>query len=69
MQQDDPRIVELESRLAFQDDAIQALNEIVIGQQRLLEQLRIQFVALASRQRELQSSLEDTGDEPPPPHY
>ena len=31
------RVTELESRLAFQDDTIQALNDVLVEQQRVVE--------------------------------
>ena len=63
------RITELESRLAFQDDTIQALNDEIVTQQRLLERVQLQLEALAKRQEELSGQLDVAGDEAPPPHY
>ena len=63
------RIMELESRLAFQDDTIQTLNDVLVEQQRLVERLQLQLSALARRQEEMQSSLDAGEDEAPPPHY
>jgi SlyX protein len=64
------RLIELETRLAFQDSALQELNAVVVRQQqdiaaltREIEVLKTQFRALAP---ELVASR---GDEPPPPHY
>ncbi|KFX68638.1 hypothetical protein TMS3_0114120 [Pseudomonas taeanensis MS-3] len=63
------RVTELESRLAFQDDTIQALNDELVVQQRLLERLQLQVAALAKRQEDISGQLESTEDEAPPPHY
>ncbi|TLX55822.1 hypothetical protein DN824_06790 [Stutzerimonas nosocomialis] len=63
------RLAELETRLAFQDDTIQALNDEIAAQQQRLERLKLQVAALAKRQEELQSALPPEGDEAPPPHY
>lgn len=63
------RITELESRLAFQDDTIQALNDVLVAQRRELDQLQLQLAVLAKRQEELRGWLEVPGDEAPPPHY
>jgi len=41
------RVTDLETRLAFQDDTIQALNDVLVEQQRLVERLQLQLVALA----------------------
>lgn len=64
------RITELETRLAFQDDTIQALNDVIVEQQRRLDRLAHQLQVLAGRQDELLGRLElGGGDEAPPPHY
>jgi len=55
--------------LAFQDDTIQTLNDVLVEQQRLVERLQLQLSALARRQEEMQSSLDAGEDEAPPPHY
>lgn len=65
----DERINELESRLAFQDDTIQALNDELVVQQRLIERLQIQVAALAKRQDEVSSQFGLAESEVPPPHY
>ena len=64
------RLIELETRLAFQDHSLQELNAVVIRQQRdidaltrELETLKAQFKALAP---ELVASRAEEG---PPPHY
>ncbi|MCQ2028504.1 hypothetical protein EA797_10420 [Stutzerimonas zhaodongensis] len=63
------RIADLEARLAFQDDTIQTLNDVLVAQQRSVERLEAQFGLLARRQEDLQSRMEGEGDEAPPPHY
>lgn len=63
------RITDLESRLAFQDDTIQALNDVLVVQQRELDRLQLQVAALARRQDEIGGQLDSAEDEAPPPHY
>lgn len=63
------RVVELESRLAFQDDTIQALSDELAEQQRRIERLQLQLSALARRQEELQGQAGISEHEAPPPHY
>lgn len=65
----DERINELESRLAFQDDTIQTLNDELVVQQRLIERLQMQVAALAKRQDEVSSQFGLAESEVPPPHY
>lgn len=64
------RMDELETRLAFQDDTIQALNDAVSRQELELERLRRALELLARRQADLAASMPgETEDDQPPPHY
>ncbi len=63
------RVIELESRQAFQDDTIAALNDVVVEQQQVIERLKLQVAALARRQEEIQGQFGIAEDETPPPHY
>ena len=64
------RIIELESKVAFQDDTIGKLNDIITEHQREiyrltreLEAIRTKLIALAP------SLLANLDEEAPPPHY
>ena len=63
------RVMELETRLAFQDDTIQALNDELVAQQRNIERLQMQIASLAKRQEDMQSGYGMSEHEAPPPHY
>lgn len=64
------RLDELETRLAFQDDTIEALNEVVSRQELALEKLQRSLELLARRQADLAASLPGgMEDDQPPPHY
>lgn len=63
------RMVEIESRQAFQDDTIQSLNDVLVEQQRRIDYLQLQVAALLKRQEELTGQFEIADDEAPPPHY
>ncbi|WP_252090607.1 SlyX family protein [Pseudomonas sp. MWU13-3659] len=63
------RIVELETRQAFQDDTIQALNDEVVEQNRVIERLQLQVAELIKRYEEMVGQYAGGGEEPPPPHY
>lgn len=63
------RVMDLESRLAFQDDTIQALNDVLVAQQRSLERMQLQMAALIKRQEEMGGQFETFEEEAPPPHY
>lgn len=63
------RVTELETRLTFQDDTIQALNDVLVVQQRALERLQRQVAALIKRQDEMGGQFEASEEDAPPPHY
>lgn len=64
-------IVELETKLAFQEDAVQSLNNELLQHQRQIDRLQHQISLLAEK---LQQLPDDQGilrpeEEPLPPHY
>ncbi len=50
---DEQRLTHAESRLAFLDDAVEKLSDVVARQDREIAELRLQVRALAGRLREL----------------
>ena len=71
-QRHDQRISELESRLEFQDETIQKLNDEMVQLQHKLFAQEKQLKRLSERLR-ARGEEEDGADpnqiEPPPPHY
>ena len=64
------RIVELETKLVFQDETINELNEVITDQQKQLDELREEVRLLNLRIVSLAESSTDSNEkEPPPPHY
>lgn len=63
------RIDDLEARLAFQDDTIQTLNDVLVSQQRTIERMQAQIESLARRHDDLQSRVDGEEIDAPPPHY
>ena len=63
------RVTDLETRLAFQDDTIQALNDVLVAQQNAVDRLQMQIAALLKRQEAMGGQFESFEDEAPPPHY
>lgn len=64
-------IVELESKLAFQEDTINSLSNELLEHQKRIDRLSQQVMLLAEKLRNLP---DDQGilrpeEEPPPPHY
>jgi SlyX protein len=68
----DPQIIELETRLAFQDDLIEQLNSIVSNQQRQLDRLEASLNLIAEKLKGAESGGAFPAthlDDEPPPHY
>jgi len=64
------RIDELESRLAFQDDLIESLNDVVTRQDRDLAMLTLRLQELASKINEIGADASvPSPDSEAPPHY
>jgi SlyX protein len=64
------RIVDLESRVAFQEEAIHSLSETLIAQQRTIDSLSRTVEALREHLRALEPTPLHSGkNDPPPPHY
>ncbi|WP_293868013.1 SlyX family protein [uncultured Alsobacter sp.] len=64
------RLETLEVRCAYQDQAIEELNEMVVQQWTKLDHALRKVAELEERLREMRESQgHDVQDEPPPPHY
>ncbi len=66
------QIIELQARLAFQEDSLNQLNQVVTEQSALIDQLRQQVRALAEKYEDLRDTQRHGGglpDNQPPPHY
>ena len=64
------RLTDLEIKLAFQEDLVDSLNQVVTAQQRELELLQGQVRLLYQQLKSLQpSDIASVADEAPPPHY
>lgn len=65
----DETLVDLQTRLAFQDQAITELNDVIADQQQQLDQLREQLRMLNDKLIMLEESVETEQDNEKPPHY
>lgn len=64
------RLIELETRLAFQDETLQTLNIELGHQQQEIALLTQEIAALKAQLRSLAPDLTASRmPEPPPPHY
>lgn len=63
-------IIDLQSKLAFQDETINELNDVITDQQSQLDQLREEIRLLNLRIASVAEASNITEEkEPPPPHY
>ncbi len=65
--QDD--IIELQTRIAFQDGVIEQLNEVVTRQQTQIDRLQRQLTKLNGQVENLQQDQVLRQADEPPPHY
>ena len=63
------QLVELQTQLAFQEDVVQALDEVVVAQQQRLDQLEQSNVRLEKQLGEVLAWLDSQSPSAPPPHY
>ena len=59
----------LETRQAFQEDTIDSLNDVIIKQQKDIEQLALKYNNLQEKLARSSESNISTEVEQPPPHY
>ena len=62
------RIIELETRLSYQDHTIEQLNEVVTAQQRQIDRLDASLRGLREQQTD-GDQIRRPDEEAPPPHY
>ena len=64
------KIIDLESKLAFQEHTIQELNDVVTKQQTELMLFKKQLIKInAQLENQPGSLIADASEETPPPHY
>lgn len=64
------KLAELETRIAFQDQELQTLNDVIIRQQTQIDQLAEQIQLLKDKLQDMKPSLVvPESEETPPPHY
>ena len=68
---DNDRLMELEVRLAYQEDILNALDKVVSRQTEQIDRLERMNRELYTRIRDAMDGQRDNkdGDEQPPPHY
>ncbi len=63
------RLIELETRAAFQDDLVQTLNSLVAKQALEIDKLWQANRMLKNQLDSVHATIKDASDEAPPPHY
>ena len=63
------RLVDLETKVAFQDDTIQTLSDMVAQQQFIFDTLQRQVRELADQLKATQNAMAEPDIEEVPPHY
>lgn len=65
------RIIELESRVAFQEETLDQLNQVISQQELEMETLRRMLKHLSQQVKTLvqDNPYSPADQEPPPPHY
>lgn len=67
---DEQRLIDLETRIAYQDQTLAELNDVLTDQQARLTRLENLAVTLGERIRSLaETPVSTDGDEQKPPHY
>ena len=66
----DEKLEELETRLAFQDQELQTLNDVIINQQSQIDGLEEKIRLLHEKMKDLKTeTVIPASEETPPPHY
>jgi len=66
----EPRLIELETLVAFHEETITSLSNAMHEQQKAIDNLTRRLAQAESKLREIRvSDAMDPTDEPPPPHY
>ncbi len=67
----DELLIDLETRIAYQEDAIDQLNKVIFKQDQAIQQLEKGFNELCLGLRELKQSItaSDMSSDDKPPHY
>jgi SlyX protein len=64
------RLIEMETKLAFQDNTIEELSDVVYKQQLQIDQLKKELTGVQEKLRVIEPSLAGAKEEEPlPPHY
>ncbi|MDC2826014.1 SlyX family protein [Rodentibacter pneumotropicus] len=64
------RITELETKVAFQEQLLEELNQALVQQQFDMDKMQLQLRYIANKLKDFQpSNIASQAEETPPPHY
>ena len=64
------KLADLQTRIAFQDQEIQTLNDVLIDQQQQIDKLVEQLRVLQDKMKDMNpTAVIPQSEEKPPPHY
>ncbi len=70
MANNEEAIVELQTKLAFQEDLLESLNQVIIVQQGQIAKLERTVESMIGQMHSMQSSIQDNRQQQEmPPHY
>jgi SlyX protein len=70
MENNEAAIIELQTKLAFQEDLLESLNQVVIDQQGQIAKLQRTVESMIRQMDSMQNALHENGQQQElPPHY
>jgi SlyX protein len=70
MKNNEEAILELQTKLSFQEDLLENLNQVIIDQQRQIAKLERTVESIIGQMHNMQSSIQDNRQQQEiPPHY
>ncbi len=63
------QLVELQTQIAFQEDTLQSLNDVVANQQKQIDALKQEVNFIKQQFSELVAGMGENSPEEKPPHY
>jgi SlyX protein len=70
MQNSEEAIIELQTKLSFQEDLLENLNQVITDQQGRIAKLERTVESMLGQMHSMQSSIQDTRQQQEiPPHY
>lgn len=62
-------LIELQSKLTFQEQSLAELNKALVSQQKQINHLQLQIKLYEDRLNEIEDATSLTGQDEKPPHY